>query len=178
MEGLRRVRDIVQALKDFSHVDEAEWQVADLHHGLDSTLNIVSNEIKYKAQVVKEYGLLPEINCLASQLNQVFMNLLINAGHAIKEQGTIRIRTGAENGWVWVEIADTGVGIAPEHLNRIFEPFFTTKPVGTGTGLGLSLSYGIVNKHGGRIDVASELGRGTRFTVRLPVKQPELSQDH
>jgi PAS domain S-box-containing protein len=178
MEGLKRVRDIVQALKDFSHVDEAEWQVADLHHGLDSTLNIVSNEIKYKAQVVKEYGVLPEITCLASQLNQVFMNLLINAGHAIKEQGTIRIRTGAENGWVWVEIADTGVGIAPEHLNRIFEPFFTTKPVGTGTGLGLSLSYGIVNKHGGRIDVASELGRGTRFTVRLPVKQPELSQNH
>ena len=172
MDGLKRVKDIVQALKDFSHVGETEWQIADLHQGLDSTLNIVSNELKYKATIEKHYGVLPPIKCLASQLNQVFMNLLVNAGHAIKERGTIRISTGAADGWVWVEVADTGAGIKPEHLNRIFEPFFTTKPVGSGTGLGLSLSYGIVNKHGGKIEVVSELGKGTRFTVRLPQTPP------
>ena len=171
MDGLKRVRDIVQALKDFSHVGETEWQVADLHRGLDSTLSIVANELKFKAAIEKHYGVLPQIPCLASQLNQVFMNLLVNAGQAIKESGLIRIRTGAEGAWVWVEVGDNGSGIAPEHLSRIFEPFFTTKPVGGGTGLGLSLSYGIVNKHGGRIDVASELGKGTRFTVWLPVSQ-------
>ncbi|HYD81966.1 MAG TPA: ATP-binding protein [Paucimonas sp.] len=174
IEGLKRVKDIVQSLKDFSHVGESDWQIADLHQGLDSTLNIVNNEIKYKAKVVKEYDpALPQIKCLASQLNQVFMNLLVNAAHAIKETGAIRIRTGHEKDWVWVEVTDTGCGIPPENLNRIFEPFFTTKPVGSGTGLGLSLSYGIVKKHGGRIDVASEVGRGTRFTVRLPVNPPE-----
>jgi len=177
MDGLKRVKDIVQALKDFSHVGETEWQVADLHRGLDSTLNIVSNEIKYKATVEKNYGSLPPVTCLASQLNQVFMNLLVNAGHALRERGVISIRTGVDGDWVWVEIADNGVGIAPENLNRIFEPFFTTKPVGTGTGLGLSLSYGIVNRHGGRIDVVSELGKGTRFTVRLPVKPPSSLQN-
>jgi two-component system, NtrC family, sensor kinase len=178
IDGLKRVKDIVQALKDFSHVGESDWQIADLHHGLDSTLNIVNNEIKYKAKVIKEYDpALPQIKCLASQLNQVFMNLLVNAAHAIKESGAalggIRIRTGHEAEWVWVEVTDTGCGIPPENLNRIFEPFFTTKPVGSGTGLGLSLSYGIVNKHGGKIDVASEVGKGARFTVRLPVAPPD-----
>jgi two-component system, NtrC family, sensor kinase len=177
IDGLKRVKDIVQSLKDFSHVGESDWQIADLHHGLDSTLNIVNNEIKYKAKVVKEYdAALPQIKCLASQLNQVFMNLLVNAAHAIKESGAelgaIRVRTGHEAGWVWIEITDTGCGIPQENLNRIFEPFFTTKPVGSGTGLGLSLSYGIVQKHGGRIDVASQVGKGTRFTVRLPVAPP------
>ncbi|MEO7495818.1 MAG: ATP-binding protein [Massilia sp.] len=169
LDGLKRVRDIVQSLKDFSHVGETEWQIADLHHGLDSTLNIVANEIKYKVTVEKQYGQLPQIKCLASQLNQVFLNLLVNAGHAIKDKGVITIRTGCENDWVWVAISDTGSGIAPENLKRIFEPFFTTKPVGSGTGLGLSLSYGIVNKHGGKIEVASTVGQGTTFTVRLPV---------
>jgi two-component system NtrC family sensor kinase len=172
MDGLKRVTDIVQSLKDFSHVGETEWQVADLHQGLDSTLNIVANEIKYKASVEKHYGDLPKVTCLASQLNQVFMNLLVNAGHAIKERGVITIRSGTEGDWVWVSIADTGSGIAPENINRIFEPFFTTKAVGSGTGLGLSLSYGIVNKHGGKIEVASTPGEGTMFTVRLPVTPP------
>ena len=172
MDGLKRVRDIVQALKDFSHVGENDWQLAELHAGLDSTLNIVGNELKYKARIDKQYGQLPPIACLASQLNQVFMNLLVNAGQAITGEGVISIRTGHLDGWVWVEIGDTGGGIAPDHLHRIFEPFFTTKAVGSGTGLGLSLSYGIVMKHGGRIEVASELGRGTRFTVHLPVAPP------
>ncbi|SDK23032.1 ATP-binding protein [Pseudomonas indica] len=168
-EGLKRVKDIVQALKDFSHVGESDWLEADLHHGLDSTLNIANNEIKYKARVVKEYGDLPKVTCLASQLNQVFMNLLVNAAHAIEGEGIITIRTGASDGWVWVSIRDNGAGISPENMNRIFEPFFTTKPIGSGTGLGLSLSYSIVKKHGGRIEVESEPGKGTCFTVHLPV---------
>jgi len=173
MDGLKRVRDIVQSLKDFSHVGETEWQIADLHAGIDSTLNIVSNEIKYKATIVKEYGKLPQITCLAPQLNQVFMNLLVNASQAIKDKGTITIRSGTEGDWVWVSVQDTGSGIPPDIMNRIFEPFFTTKAVGSGTGLGLSLSYGIVNKHGGKIEVASVQGQGTTFTVRLPVTLPK-----
>ena len=170
-EGITRVKKIVQDLKDFSHVDEAEWQWSDLHHGLDSTLNIVWNELKYKIEVVKEYGDLPEVECIPSQLNQVFMNLLVNAGHAIESQGTITIRTGQEGEQVWVEIADNGKGIEAEHLKRIFEPFFTTKPIGKGTGLGLSLSYGIVTNHHGHIQVESTPGLGTSFRVWLPIRQ-------
>lgn len=172
-EGINRVRQIVQDLKDISRAGARdEWQQADLHKGLESTLNIVASEIKYKARVVKEYGSLPEIECLPGQLNQVFMNLLVNAAHAIREQGMIAIRTGADEASLWVEIADTGCGIPPELLPRIFEPFFTTKPAGQGTGLGLSLSEGIVRKHGGRIEVHSEVGRGTAFRVVLPRRRP------
>ena len=168
-DGLARVRKIVQDLKDFSRVGEAEWQWADLHKGLDSTLNIVWNELKYKCKVNKEFGDLPEVNCLPSQLNQVFMNLLVNAGQAIQTRGEISIRTGTEGENVWIEVADTGSGIPKESLSRIFDPFFTTKPVGKGTGLGLSLSYSIVHKHHGRIDVSSEVGKGTTFRVTLPI---------
>lgn len=168
LDGLQRVKQIVQDLKDFSHVDEAERQWANLESGLDSTLRVVWNELKYKVEVVKEYGNIPQIECLPSQLNQVFMNLLINAVHAIDDHGQITIRTGQANGMVWVEVEDTGKGIKPEHLGRIFEPFYTTKPVGMGTGLGLSLSYGIVQKHGGKITVRSELGKGSVFKVVLP----------
>lgn len=171
--GLDRVKKIVQNLKDFSHVDASdEWQLADLHKGLDSTLNVVNNEIKYKAEVIREYGKLPEIECLPSQLNQVFMNLLVNAAHAIEERGTITIRTGSQADQVWVEVSDTGKGISPEHIKKIFDPFFTTKPIGKGTGLGLSLSYGIIQKHHGRFEVQSEVGKGTTFRVWLPVSQP------
>ncbi|RIX49665.1 MAG: PAS domain S-box protein [Rhodocyclales bacterium GT-UBC] len=169
-DGLSRVRKIVQDLKNFSHVSEQEWQWADLHQGLDSTLNIVWNELKYKCKIVKEYGELPKVYCLISQLNQVFMNLMVNAGHAIEEQGTITLRTAREgDDKVRIEISDTGKGIAPEHLNRIFEPFFTTKPVGKGTGLGLSLAYGIIDKHHGRIDVESTPGVGTTFRILIPI---------
>ena len=167
-EGLGRVKKIVQDLKDFSHVDESEWQYADLHKGLDSTLNVVNNEIKYKADVVKNYGEISEVKCLSSQINQVFMNLLVNAAHAIQKRGTITITTGAEGEGVWVEIEDTGVGIEKEKLGRIFEPFFTTKPVGKGTGLGLSLSYNIIQKHKGTISAESETGKGTKFRIWLP----------
>jgi signal transduction histidine kinase len=170
-EGIERVRKIVQDLKDFSHVDtRREWEWANLHRGIDSTLNIVNNEIKYKANVIKHYGELPDVRCLASELNQVFMNLLVNAAHAIqKERGTITITTGTQGDHVWVEIGDDGCGIAQENLNRIFDPFFTTKPVGKGTGLGLSLSYGIVKKHNGNIEVNSEPGVGTRFRISIPI---------
>jgi len=165
---LQRVTRIVQDLKDFSHVDESERMWANLEQGLESTLNVVWNEIKYKAEVIREYAGIPEIECLPSQINQVFMNLLVNAGQAIEEQGHITLRTGQDEDNVWVEVADDGQGIQPEHLERIFEPFFTTKPVGKGTGLGLSLSYGIVRKHGGHIEVESPAGKGTCFRVVLP----------
>ncbi|GAO37391.1 histidine kinase [Sulfuricella sp. T08] len=172
-EGIGRVKQIVQDLKDFSHVDQAEWQWMDLHKGIDSTLNIVHSEIKYNAEVIKEFGVIPQVECLVSQLNQVFMNMLVNASHAIGDsgRGSITIRTGAEDEMVWVEFTDTGKGIPPENLKRIFDPFFTTKPVGKGTGLGLSLSYGIIEKHQGRIEVESEVGKGTTFRLRLPVSQ-------
>ncbi|MBV8632894.1 MAG: PAS domain-containing protein [Burkholderiaceae bacterium] len=169
MDGLTRVKNIVQSLKDFSHVGETDWQYADLQQGLESTLTIANNEFKYKAEVVREFGKLPPVNCLVSQLNQVFMNLIVNASHAIKERGTITVRTGSADDWVWIAVEDTGEGIPPENLTRIFEPFFTTKPVGKGTGLGLSLSYNIVSKHNGRIEVKSEVGKGTCFTIHLPV---------
>ena len=167
-DGVQRVQDIVRDLKSFSHVNSAEQSWANLETGLDSTLNIVWNELKYKAQVVKAYAGLPDILCTPAQLNQVFMNLLVNAAQAIERQGEIQIRTGYSDSEVWVEIADNGRGISPEHMNRLFEPFFTTKPVGKGTGLGLSLSYGIVKKHRGRIEVNSQPGEGTCVRVVLP----------
>jgi two-component system, NtrC family, sensor kinase len=173
VEGVTRVEKIVKDLKDFSHVDEAEWQDADIHEAIDSTLNVVWHELKYKGELVKEYGDLPRIQCLPFQLKQVIMNLLVNAAHAIDQRGTIRIRTQAEDDNVLVSVSDTGKGIEPHHLNRIFEPFFTTKPVGVGTGLGLSVSYSIVQKHNGSIDVASEPGKGTTFTIRLPIVHGE-----
>ncbi|MDP3229134.1 MAG: ATP-binding protein [Acidovorax sp.] len=177
-DGIQRVRKIVQDLKDFSRVDaRQEWEPVDLHAGIDSTLNIVNNEIKYKADVVKNYGPLPEVQCLPSEMNQVFMNLLVNAAHAITaERGTITITTGVQDASVWVEVADTGMGIAAENLQRIFDPFFTTKPVGQGTGLGLSLSYGIVQKHDGRMEVTSEIGAGTRFRVTIPIKHESAQE--
>ncbi len=170
-EGLMRVKNIVQNLKDFSHVGTAEWQFADLHAGLESTLNIVNNEIKYKATVTKEYGALPMIECLPLELNQVFMNMLVNAAHSIENRGEIIIRTGTRDDNIWVAFSDTGKGISPDNLVRIFDPFFTTKPVGQGTGLGLSLSYGIIQKHRGRIEVDSTVGVGTTFTIFLPARQ-------
>ncbi len=173
-EGVTRVTQIVQDLKNFSRVDDAKWQWTDLHHGLDSTLNVAHNEIKYKAELVKEFGSLPEIQCRPARLNQVFLNLLINAAQAIDERGTITVRTGAEPEWVWVEVEDTGKGIPIDEIGKIFDPFFTTKEIGQGTGLGLSLSHGIVSDHGGRIEVDSKPGEGTRFRVWLPVMQQEI----
>lgn len=168
-EGVSRVRQIIEDLKDFSRAGEGEWETVDLHQAMVRTLNIVHNELKYKADVVQEFGELPPVNCQPSQINQVMMNLLINAAQAIDGHGQITIRSGVEDDdHVWFEVEDTGKGIEPDKLKHIFDPFFTTKPVGQGTGLGLSISYGIVQRHGGRIEVDSRPGEGSRFRVSLP----------
>ena len=172
LAGLLRVKNIVQDLKDFSHVSETEMQWANLEDGLESTLNVVWNELKYKADVIRDYGGLPEVECIPSQLNQVFMNLLVNAAQAIRDRGVITLRTRQLDENVHIEIADTGSGIPPEIVNRIFDPFFTTKPVGSGTGLGLSITHGIIRKHNGRVEVESELGKGTTFRLIIPISQP------
>ncbi|MDP4027743.1 MAG: PAS domain S-box protein [Gallionella sp.] len=176
-QGLERVKRIVLDLKNFSHADsDDQWLWADIHQVLDATLNVVWNELKYKCEVVKEYGVLPEIYCLPTQLDQVFMNLLVNAAQAIEVRGKITIRTGQEGDRVWVEVSDTGKGIPPEDFPNLFDPFFTTKPVGKGTGLGLSVSYSIVEKHHGKIEVHSEVGKGSTFRVWLPVRQPDVRE--
>lgn len=176
-DGIERIKKIITSLKDFSHMEEEEFRFADLLRGLETTLNMVSNELKYKAEIIKEYGQLPEVECIPSQINQVLMNLLINAAHAIEQFGRITLRSGHEDDRVWLEVEDNGAGIAPHVLNRIYEPFFTTKPIGKGTGLGLSLSYNIVQKHHGRIEISSELGQGTRFRIWLPIRQPGAASD-
>lgn len=173
-EGITRVRKIIKDLREFSHVDSSEWQWADLHQGLESTLNIVHNELKYKAEVIKRYGEIPLVECIPSQINQVFMNLLVNAAQAIDVQGKITITTGNDGREAWIDIQDTGKGISAEHIGRVFEPFFTTKPVGKGTGLGLSLSWNIVRKHAGRLEVQSQLGEGTTFRITLPLKRASV----
>nr|WP_239150114.1 histidine kinase [Burkholderia pseudomallei] len=177
IEGASRVRRIVQDLRDFSRAGSEEWNFADVHEGLEATLNVLRNELKYKAEVVKDYGELPAVECMPSQLNQVVMNLLMNAAQAIVEHGTITIRTRREGDGVTIAIEDTGVGIPADRLAKIFDPFYTTKPVGKGTGLGLSVSYGIVEKHGGRITVDSEPGNGSRFTIWLPIVRQRSLQD-
>lgn len=170
-EGLKRVCGIVSSLQSFAREGESEWQIANLHSGLDRTLEILLDELNARADVVKEYGDLPDVECMASQISQVFMNILVNAAHAMEKRGTITIRTGTRDDQVWIEIADTGKGIEPEQAGRIFDPFFTTKPVGSGMGLGLAVAYNIIKKHGGRIEVESQLGQGSTFRVWLPVKQ-------
>jgi len=177
-EGLGRVKKIVQDLKDFSRVDHSDWQEADLNVGLESTLNVVRHEVKYKADVIKNLAPLPPITCLAAQLNQVFMNLIVNAAHAIPSKGTITLSSGVEKDWVWVQVEDTGCGMSADVQRRMFEPFFTTKDVGKGTGLGMSLSFSIVQKHGGSILVRSTEGVGTAIRVWLPTQGPAtLTQD-
>jgi two-component system NtrC family sensor kinase len=182
LDGADRVRRIVQDLKSFSRVDEAEEKPADINACLDSTLNIVWNELKYKAEVRKEYGVLPQTVCNARLLNQVFMNLLINAAEAIESCGEITIATRSDGKFIEAAISDTGCGMSADTINRIFEPFYTTKDIGKGTGLGLSIAYDIIKKHGGEITVESEPGRGSRFTVRLPIRSeadaPHVARMH
>jgi two-component system NtrC family sensor kinase len=169
LEGADRVKKIVQDLKSFSRVDQSEYKHANINECIETTINIVWNELKYKATVNKEYGEIPLTKCYPQQLNQVFMNLLVNAAHAIEKQGVITIRTWREDSFILASITDTGCGMEPGIVNRIFEPFFTTKEVGKGTGLGLSITYDIVKKHGGEITVQSAPGKGTTFTVRIPL---------
>ncbi len=173
-EGLARVIEIIKDLKDFSHIDDAEFVLADLHQGIQSSLNIVSKEIKYSVELQLQLGELPPVECVPSQINQVVLNLLINAAHAIGEKGQIVISTGCQQDRVWLSVQDSGCGIPEEQQQLIFEPFFTTKPKGQGTGLGLALSRGIAEKHQGRLEVQSQPGLGSCFTLWLPVRQPQL----
>ncbi|MEW6585897.1 MAG: ATP-binding protein, partial [Nitrospirota bacterium] len=169
LEGADRVTKIVRNLKSFSRIDEADYKMADINECIESTLNIVWNELKYKATVEKVYGEVPPTMCYPNQLNQIFVNILVNAAQAIEKQGEIKIRTWYEGGHINIDFSDSGSGIPEEMLNRIFEPFFTTKPVGKGTGLGLSITYDIVKKHNGEISVESEVGKGTSFHIKIPV---------
>lgn len=171
LEGADRVKNIVQELKRFSRIDDSEYMPADINAGIESTIHIVWNELKYKVSLKKEYGNIPITKCNLGQLNQVFMNMLINAANAIEKQGDIIIRTRHEDGHIYISISDTGCGIPEKIISRIFEPFFTTKEVGKGTGLGLSIAYDIVKKHNGEISVQSEVGKGTTFTIKIPVIQ-------
>ena len=171
LEGASRAKKIVQDLRDFSRIDKHDASQFNLEAGIDATLNIANNEIKYKAEIIKEYAGIKPFVCVGSQINQVILNLLVNAAQAIKEFGKITIRTGYEgNDWVWFEVEDSGNGMPEEIQSKIFDPFFTTKPVGKGTGLGLSLSYKIVQDHKGRIDLQSVVGQGTKFRVTLPCR--------
>lgn len=169
LDGAARVKLIVQNLKTFSRLDQDNEQLADINECLESTINIAWNELKYKVSLEKDYGPLPELNCYPQKLNQVFLNMLVNAAQAIEGKGIVKVSTREEQGAIIVEISDTGCGIPEESLTRIFEPFYTTKEVGKGTGLGMSISYEIIKEHGGDIQVVSAVGKGTTFTIRLPL---------
>ncbi len=180
LDGTARVKKIVADLKSFSHVDQEQFKHADVNQGIDITLNIIWNELKYKCRIEKDYGELPPLYCNPGQLNQVFMNILVNASHAIEQQGTIHISTRfmekssiSKTGHIEIRIADTGSGITEDIIGKIFEPFFTTKEVGKGTGMGLSISYDIIKKHGGELQVDSTVSAGTTFTIVLPVKEKD-----
>jgi len=174
-EGTERVKEIVQNLRTFSRMDQADLQTANLTEEIDSTLTLMEHRLKGVVEVSREYQELPEVRCYPGQLNQVFLNLLINACDVLEEDGggRITIRTSPIEGGVRLEFSDSGPGIAPEVQSRIFDPFFTTKEVGKGTGLGLSLSHGIIERHGGRIQVSSEPGEGTTFVIELPLVAPQ-----
>lgn len=163
-----RIVEVVRSLKNFSRLDEAERKEADLHEGIDTTLTLLRHELKHGIKVVKNYSDLPKVDCLPNQLNQVFMNILVNAVHAMEGKGTITITTENSGDAVTIKFADTGKGIPKQNLQRIFDPGFTSKGVGVGTGLGLSISYQIIEKHGGAIEVESEVGKGSTFTIRIP----------
>lgn len=171
-EGLLRVRKIVGDLRDFSHVDGPDAKSHDINELIDKSVNVAWNELKYKTEVVKDYGELPPVVCYAGRLGQVFLNLLVNAAQAIEERGVIRIRTMQEGPDVVVEVSDDGCGMPPDVVERIFEPFFTTKDVGQGTGLGLHVAYQIMQTHAGSISVRSAAGEGTTFRLQWPIALP------
>lgn len=176
LEGAQRVREIVGDLRDFSHIDRPDLVDTDLNDLLEKTLNVAHNELKYKAEVSKDFGDLPLIPCYGGKLGQVFLNLLVNAAQAIPEHGEVSVRTTRDEAHAWIEISDTGMGISEENLSKIFDPFFTTKDIGQGTGLGLHLSYKIMQAHGGDVEVESEVGQGTTFRLRLPLSGPSTTE--
>lgn len=169
-DGAERIRDVVQNLRTFSRLDEADFKKVDIHEGLDATIRLLSRYYTSgQVELHRDYAELPLVDCYAGQLNQVWMNLLTNAAHAVGDGGHVRVATRREGQAVVVSISDTGGGIAPEHLKKIFDPFFTTKPVGDGTGLGLSVTHSIVERHGGAIEVESRPGAGTTLIVTIPI---------
>ena len=176
-DGATRVKEIVQNLKSFARLDEDERKYGNINDGIEATLKIVWNELKYKCEVQKELGDIPDILCNPGQLNQVFMNLFVNASHAIEKEGVITITTEHDENNITIKVFDTGKGIEPGHLTKLFDPFFTTKPEGVGTGLGLSISHGIITDHNGTIEVESELEKGTCFTVKLPIHEKDVIND-
>ena len=169
-----RITKIIRRLKNFARLDEAEFQEADIHEGLESTLTLLNHKIKDRVDVVKDYGSIPKIQCYPNRLNQVFMNVLNNASQAIHDKGTIAIKTSIEEGKVNIRIIDDGEGIKKENLKKIFDPGFTTRGVGVGTGLGLSISYNIIKDHNGEIKVKSDVGKGTEVLIIVPIKQGKL----
>jgi signal transduction histidine kinase len=174
--GAERIRDVVQNLRLFSRLDEADFKRVDLNEGIESTVRLLSLYYKDgRISLCRDYGELPQVNCYAALLNQVWMNLLMNAAQAIgKSNGEVRISTRSQGDHVAATFSDTGCGIVPDNVKRIFDPFFTTKPVGEGTGLGLSISHSIIERHGGKIEVKSVLGKGTTFTISIPVNPKPL----
>lgn len=176
--GLDRIRGIVNGLKLFSRVDDEGVRKVQINDELKNTLQLIANELKYHCSVDFRPGELPEIECVPGELGQVFVNLLVNASQAMPaEGGVLKIHTSLEGESIAIVVADNGCGIPPENVSKIFDPFFTTKPVGQGTGLGLAITHSIVSKHGGTIEVASELGKGTVFTVRLPLRREKGEEE-
>jgi two-component system NtrC family sensor kinase len=175
-DGARRTKDIVVGLRNFSRLDEGKFKKMNINESLDQTIRLLSGEFKGQVELHTEFTEVPEVECQAGHINQVFVNIISNAVQSIQGKGDVFIRTrvgpqGATGPTVEISIRDTGHGIDRDTLERIFDPFFTTKAVGEGTGLGLSISYGIVKKHGGEIRVSSEVGKGTEFTIVLPVNR-------
>ncbi|MBF0572735.1 MAG: response regulator [Desulfamplus sp.] len=173
LDGIDEIKTIVDNLKTFSRIDEPSYSYLDINRAIDNTINILWNELKYKAEIIKNYGRIPEIRCFPQKISQVFMNLILNAAQAIEKQGTITISTklvttDQQIDFIEIKIKDTGCGIPKENLNKLFDPFFTTKPIGKGTGLGLSITYEIIKAHKGSIEVLSELGKGTEMVILLP----------
>ena len=169
LEGVERTAVIVRDVRTFSHGGSDERERFDPNEVLERALRVAAPQLRRVATIERAYGEIPLVEGARRELEQVFLNLVVNAGQALEELGVLRVRTAVVDGEVEIAVADSGRGIAPEHIDRIFDPFFTTKPVGEGTGLGLSISHEIVRRHGGRIDVASKLGQGTEFRVRLPI---------
>ena len=176
-EGIKRVKSIVADMKGIARSGEDERDWNDIHEALDTALNIANNEIKYKASVKKDYAELPKLFCSSSQMNQIFLNILVNASQAIDEHGVITVRTREVDGNAEIDIEDTGKGIDEAGVSRIFDTFYTTKPAGQGTGLGLSIAKEIITRHGGEISVRSEVGKGTCFTIRLPIEEQDGSKE-
>lgn len=169
--GVEQISELVTGLKDFSRVDQAVTDNVSLNDCIDNALLIARNTLKYKVEVIKRLENIPKIRCTASQINQVLLNLFTNASQAIKDKGYLLIKTWSDASSVYVSVQDTGCGISPENLSRIFDPFFTTKPVGEGTGLGLSITFKIIQQHGGSVRVVSEVGKGSRFVIALPLNE-------